>query len=144
MKYLSGKCLIGLILGLTAAQATATEWRLLEADSVSMDLHRTWHLLNPALKPQGGEYYTHGVQMNMDTTLIQYREFRFYWNHKVRGDSTQRQFRHVSWEHESGMSLGKVSVGWHHESRHVMDQEMESTPYPLDDRFFFRMHFLGK
>jgi len=123
--------------------AQAGEWRLLEADAVSMDLYRTWHLLNPALTPQEGEYYSHGVQMNMDTTLVGYGAFSLYWNHKVRADSTQRQFRHVSWEHEAGLHYNKVTLGWHHRSQHVMDMELPNKPYPLDDRFFVRMHFLG-
>lgn len=135
------KLLLGLLL--LAGPAQAGELRLLEVDAASMDFHRVWHLLDPALTPRAGEYYSHGAQFNFDTTLIQYGAFRFYWNHKIRGDSTPRQFRHVSWEHESGLRLGQVSAGWFHESRHVMDQEMNETPYPLDDRLFLRLHFVG-
>ena len=47
---------------------------------------------------------------------------KIYWNNKISTEVTNKQFRHISWDFEAGVSATKnIDVYYRHYSGHVLD-----------------------
>jgi hypothetical protein len=91
------------------------------------------------------EYWTLGVAMNVNLDFYRTENFAFTWDNKVRGDSTNNQFRHVAWNYEMAFEMySKVALMWQHESRHHLESQETKGYYPLKDSLGVRLFFLRK
>ena len=90
-----------------------------------------------------GEKWNYNLSLRSDTTLHQTWAGRTYWNNRVHGMSTDRQFRHVGYEFEIGQQFNRhVGVFYYHHSQHVL--EMEKEDYPLTDSIGIKICFGGR
>lgn len=133
-----------LLLALWSGVAWGNSPRLLDTDSVYFESGKIWHLYDPYFDTLPlGEYWTYGIAAGFDLTFVEYKDFRWYWNNRVEGDTTNYQFRRVAWKYDFGFSYSKVDFFWNHRSEHLLDME-HKTFYPLSDRFGVRLYFYGR
>lgn len=133
----------------------ASELRLLEADQLYFETAKTWHLIDPYWDRvrydydefgnklgDSGEYWTYGMCVGFDLTLVQAGDFAWTWTNRVEGNSTNYQFRRVAWGNTMEMKYGKVSAFASHLSEHLLDADYPGM-YPLTDFYGVRLYFLG-
>lgn len=165
--------LIGCVLADTAQAWTADwtdrtpRWGLVRAEFHTAALHNKRDPYWPhydTLEGQGeGEHWTHHIGLKVDTNLWCGRKSCLYWDQFVIGDSTNVQYREVTWEFELGWKLPFGTPYWSHQSRHHLDPSSESgqvsflhndqvpstpvpstvVPYPLRDRIGIKWCLYG-
>lgn len=88
----------------------------------------------PYQQEAGQERWSYSLKLNMDLKITDTLLGKTYWNNRVTGASTTRQFRYVGYEfsfvHQFNKGLG---VFYHHHSEHALDAEKKT--YPLQDSF---------
>lgn len=114
-----------------------------------------YHLLQESGK---GEHWTHGVSMDVDMDIIKNPDGLLYWDQTITGNTTNVQYREVSWDFELGINvMSKYVIFWHHTSRHWLEGPHRSGqfvpdisgtgdrryPYPLEDLMGIRVCLLG-
>lgn len=146
-----------LLLLLFSGVGEARELRLLEADSLYFETSRIYHNYDPYWDTirynydafghragDSGEHWTYGVAIGFDLTMVQKGDFHWTWENRVTGNSTNRQFRSVAWDHTMDMRYGKISAFLSHRSEHLLDMAYPTPAYyPLFDAGGIRLHFLG-
>lgn len=132
MRYL---LLLILLLG---APARADDLHLLELDQFDFDTYRVINHRDPyfGYKDMGsdGEHWDKGAAVNFNLDLMKYAEYSWYWRNRVHGEATERQFRQIGWQYETGLEVHNyVQVYWYHHSQHVLDDAGAYGKYPLDN-----------
>jgi hypothetical protein len=73
-----------------------------------------------------------------------------YMKNRVHGEGTQSKFMTVGWQYDLGLRLDRqLEVGWHHHSRHVMEQKAPTVisadgrttltnKFPIYDAYYIR------
>lgn len=99
------------------------------------------------------ECMTYGAGVNFDLSIVKFKAMDLFWNNKVDMDATNRQVRQVGWDWEVGPKFDKVSVFYHHHSRHLMESatvynegslDEQKIKYPLRDEYVIRFNFYHK
>lgn len=88
------------------------------------------------------EVWDYHVGLGLDLNLITTEEGTLYWDQKVEGESTTKQFRRTAWIFEFGIDFGPASVYRSHTSEHMLDA-VSVHKYPLKDLYGIRMCFIG-
>ncbi len=72
------------------------------------------------------------VATKFDIDLLKVGDWGLFWNNRVFGDGTRKQFRQVGWEFRAGIQLGrKLTLYFDHTSRHILEA---TSPYPYPQR----------
>jgi hypothetical protein len=138
------KIILALLIS-TAAQAqdTKSNWRLLEADSVTMETSKVYGYRNPYMPDydtgSGGEEWRYGTAAEIDLTLVGFKSWNMFWRNRVHSHGTTNQVRHVGWYWELGFDVwpDKVELFHRHHSQHCMecDGPANDVGFPLLDEF---------
>ena len=140
---------------LACVSVTAEAWdkkpgyRLLRVEDTYFEARRIWHRQAPFWDYQEhetGEPWVWGVTLGLDLALIDTARHDLRFDNRVEGDSTDHQFRRVSWEYDLFYEYrGRIGIGWKHQSQHLLDVEYRPPyyrgGYPLDDDFYIRIRF---
>lgn len=93
------------------------------------------------------EQLSYIVACGWDLDLFRYgKNLSFYWDNRVEGKSSTRQFRHVSWKFQFGFNLyNAVDIFYFHESQHLLDMDRPKSEslFPLENFIGIRLHFIG-
>lgn len=82
----------------------------------------------------------YGLGLGLDVDLYKYG----YLNQRIQGMTGPRQFRHVSWEFETGVRLDKhVEFYFRHYSGHALDSQYESR-FPESNSVGIRLYLITK
>lgn len=136
--------LLILFLFLFSTRGFAQNFHLLELDTFSMeywkieDQREGYTQYDKPGTGNGKEEWRGGAAANFDLNLISYKGLGLYWDNKVFMNGTDHQVRHVGWQWEAGIGLGKsVDVFWYHKSQHVLDATYEEK-FPLENHYGVR------
>ncbi len=144
-----------------ANKGHAQELRLLEAEELSFSSYKIETYHDPYFVDNYGrqnygqyddagddkleEYWSWGVALDAQLTLIQYGHYTLHWENKITGDSTNTQFRQVAWNYNLGFNIyDKIDFYWEHESRHHMESVQDKGYYPLKDKFGIKFIFFKR
>lgn len=131
----------------------ASDWRLLELDSMSVDYFKYYHIRDPALFPHDDDL-TFGAALRPNMRLLTYQDLlALTWNNEVHMSSTPSWVRHVGWHWDLGVDVGcKLRVFYEHHSQHLLDSEPEFSysegyeqrrKFPVFDKLGIRLHLHG-
>lgn len=144
MKYLL------LLLTLLAQQAQSQELHAVSLREFDMDFYKiannrdTYFLLPDEAKAHGEEHWTKGVACGFVLDLLKYGNWGLYHSSRVSGNTTNAQFRQVTWQWTTGFQLGeKTQLYWDHMSTHLLDDGREGR-YPLHNEFGLRIKFYSR
>lgn len=88
------------------------------------------------------EVWDYHVGLGLNLNLITTEEGTFYWDQKIEGEATTKQFRRTAWIFEFGIDFGPASIYRSHMSEHLLDA-ISDNKYPVRDFYGFRMCFYG-
>jgi hypothetical protein len=134
---------------LFSANAAGQDFRLLDMDRFSMEFYEIGDLRDPyypypSPRSDAREKWRGGIATNFDLRLLTYRDVGLYWDNRLAGNGTNKQFRTVEWEYKMRLQLGdKFNLHHFHRSRHLLD-EASQHPFPLENRFTAEYVFFQK
>lgn len=133
---------LGFTIALCARVVLATELERLSLDVESfyskgdafLPEYSTFRRPQLPYQQQGAEQWSYSLGLTMNLLLADTVLGKTYWNNRVTGASTTKQFRYVGYEfrflHQFTPGIG---IFYHHHSEHGLDIEREA--YPLHDSF---------
>lgn len=83
------------------------------------------------------------LDLTWNTDILKADNFSLYWDNQIHSKASEARFRHVGWEYETGLDLGKIQIFHWHYSQHMMEQiRLDNKEYPVEDTYGIRLHFL--
>lgn len=131
-------CSLGfLILSLLVCGASAfgssSQIKFCELKEMSMEQYKiannrdSYYPYDDPVRSKEDEYWLYGAAVKFDVDLVKYGPYAFHWKNNVNGQSTNVQFRAVSWDFRWGLQLGdKVELFYDHVSSHIMEATPEN------------------
>lgn len=134
------KILVWLV-AVSAAPAYASKlgnFRLLNVDQMYLEYKKYKIVRDPYFPSDEYKFRDGGVFVN-DLRIAEY----LYWHNRLHFDSDEytNQIKHVGWEYEYGVDLGRVQAGMYHHSRHCTECQ-EGQKFPVEDAYIMRLHFV--
>jgi hypothetical protein len=140
-----------LLLLLAATPAYSTEYYLVRNLNFEVGkytgLAYTSYPLLPEYTADGSirEELTYSTDIVFNVDLIRYYNTALFFDNKVEGLATNKQYRYVSWEFELGLHLKVIDFFLDHKSEHVLDQyPVRQDHFPVSDRIMVRFLFIDR
>ena len=137
---------LSLFLALISASGFAQDYHLVELDRFDFEAwkindYREGYMDFPSPRSGEDERWNKGAAINFNLNLIRINDYAFYANNYVHSDATNKQFRTIGWQWETGFHFNKkVDLFWKHHSQHVLDAAREED-FPLENRYGIRLIF---
>lgn len=123
----------------------ASEWKLLEPDSVQLELER-YEVLRDPYTPEDNDDWVYGTAMTTRFTLVGKPEqkWRLFTDPQLRFRVTDSQVRYGALYVESGFEILRergFRIFQRHHSEHVMERERGTREYPLQDSWVVQLEW---
>lgn len=84
--------------------------------------------------------------MNVDLICSSSNYICLFWNNRIEGKASNKQYRQIGWIFNLGLSLSdKFELGWSHLSEHELDRKTNSSlPYPVENVIYLEMKFVDR
>ena len=127
------------------AHGAAGDWHLVSLDRFAMEQYQIvnnrdayFPYKNP---PSDEEHWKDGIAAMFDLDLVKYKLFDLYYRGRVHGETTDKQFRQVGLQFETGVEIKDyLNIFWFHHSQHLLDAE-PVYGYPLQNFVGARVTF---
>jgi len=91
------------------------------------------------------EELTYSTDIIFNVDLLRYQSTALFFDNKVEGLATNKQYRYVSWEFELGLHLKVIDIFLDHKSEHILDQyPIRQDHFPVSDRVMVRFLFIER
>ncbi len=100
--------------------ANAQEWKLLDVDSMNIEVARFKCNREPMTPQYNCADYTGRVSANFNLRVAEVA----YWDNNVHTEAIESTVKTVGWQYELGLHITKsIDLYWEHHSRHIMEGE---------------------
>jgi len=120
--------------------ALASNFRLLELDTFAMEFSEIGDLRDPyypyaSPRSDSREKWRGTVATEFNLALLAYKNYGLFFDNRIAGDGTNKQFRTVSWEWTTRLQLFPSLYLFHyHLSEHILEAASPHS-FPLRNRF---------
>jgi hypothetical protein len=91
------------------------------------------------------EELMYSTDVIFNTDVFRYYDTALFFDNKVEGLSTNRQYRYVSWEFQFGFQFKAMGLYLQHKSEHVLEEKgSRGDHFPVSDRLMLSFTFINR
>ena len=146
------KHILLILLSFYLSESAIAQFRLLQVTEISNELIYYKNKRDPYISgydvPSVGlfpktkgkeEYWMYGFALQVNTDLVQYKNFRITWDNYWYFDATNKQVRKIGWKFDLGFPISdRYKILYRHHSRHCSDC-VEDRSYPVDNAYILKI-----